>query len=173
MKNTLLSVTTRTIAIAIIVTGLMVSAFANIKVGQTFPDLAGFKLEGKMPDGLKGKVVLVDFWASWCGPCGESFPVMEELQKKYRPQGLVILAINEDEKKADMEDFLKTHKVSFTVLRDAAQKLVEAAGIESMPGSFLLGPDGRVMFAHKGFHGNETHKQYEQEIQTLLKHSSQ
>jgi len=149
--------------------GLMVSALANVKVGQAFPDLAGFKLEGKLPEALKGRVVLVDFWASWCGPCGESFPVMEELQKKYGAQGFVIVAVNEDEKKADMEDFLKGQSVSFTVVRDTNQKLVEKTGISTMPSSFLLGPDGTVMFAHSGFHGSETRKQYDQEIQSLLK----
>jgi thiol-disulfide isomerase/thioredoxin len=155
--------------IAFFALGLAFSAWAGIKAGQAFPDLAGFSIEGKLPDTLKGKVVLMDFWASWCGPCGESFPVMEELQKKYGAQGFIIIAVNEDEKKADMEDFLKTHHVSFTVVRDAAQKLVDKTGIETMPSSFLLGPDGKVIFVHSGFHGSDTRKQYEQEIESLLK----
>src|SRR5664279_662113 len=94
------------------------SAFAGIKTGDNFPDLAGFKLEGKLPDSLKGKVVIVDFWASWCGPCKDSFPVMNDLQKKYADKGLVIIGINEDEEKSDMQDFLKDNAATFVVVRD-------------------------------------------------------
>jgi thiol-disulfide isomerase/thioredoxin len=142
---------------------------ADIKAGDVFPDLSGFKLEGKLPDSTKGKVVLVDFWASWCGPCKQSFPVMEELHKRYVDRGLVIIAINVDENRAKMEDFLKKNAVSFVVLRDANQKLVEKAGITAMPSSFLMDREGKVRFAHTGFRGAETKKQYEEEIESLLK----
>jgi len=150
---------------------LSLSANADIKVGDSFPDLAPYKLEGKLPDQTKDKVVLVDFWASWCGPCGQSFPAMEELQKKYGPQGFVIIAVNVDEKKRDMEDFLKDHHVSFIVVRDGKQKLVEKAGISTMPSSFLIDQHGKVVFAHSGFHGSETTKQYEREIESLLRNT--
>lgn len=151
--------------------GLACAAKADIKVGDSFPDLAPYKLEGKLPDQTKDKVVLVDFWASWCGPCGQSFPAMDELQKKYGPQGFIIIAVNVDEKKSDMEDFLKDHHVSFIVVRDGKQKLVEKTGISTMPSSFLIDQHGKVVFAHSGFHGNETKKQYEQEIESLLRNT--
>lgn len=141
----------------------------NVKTGDAFPDLAGFKLEGKLPDSTKGKVVLVDFWASWCEPCKQSFPVMEELHKRYAERGLVIVAVNVDENRADMEAFLKKNAASFTVMRDAGQKLVEKTGIATMPSSFLLDRDGKVRFAHTGFRGAETKKKYEEEIESLLK----
>ena len=140
----------------------------GIKVGDTFPDLGSFALEGKMPETTKGKVVLVDFWASWCGPCKESFPVMDELQKQYGQKGLVILAVNLDDDEAAMQDFLKSHPVTFTVVRDARKKMVSMVNIASMPSSFVLGPDGKVAAIHKGFHGKETSKQYAKEIEGLL-----
>lgn len=144
------------------------AADKGLKVGDTFPELAEFQLEGKLPGSLKGKVVIVDFWASWCGPCKDSFPVMEELQAKYGRKGLVVLAVNLDEDRPTMEDFLKKHPVSFTVVRDASKKLVGRASIKSMPTSFVLGPDGRVASIHKGFHGADTQKQYVKEVEGLI-----
>ena len=144
-------------------------AAAALKVGDPMPDLASFKLEGKLPEALKGKVVLIDFWASWCGPCKDSFPVMNELQKKYAGQGLVIIAVNEDEEASDMKDFLKDNAATFNVVRDLGQKIVAAAGIQTMPSSFILDAEGKVKFMHSGFHGAETRKQYLNEIESLLK----
>ena len=159
-----------------LITGLiatcLASAFASLKVGDMFPNLDGFKLEGTLPSDLKGKVVMVDFWASWCGPCKQSFPTMDELQKKYSDRGVVIIAVNEDEKKSDMEDFLKENKTSFIVVRDAApdgNKLVDKVEITGMPSSFILDGEGKVRFSHSGFHGADTKKKYEQEIESLLK----
>jgi len=162
--------------------GLVLGAFAlglnltcadaqagQLKVGDAFPDLAKFQFEGKLPGDLKGKLVLVDFWASWCGPCKASFPAMEELQQKYGAKGLVILAVNLDDKQSEMEDFLKKHPVTFPVVRDAAKKLVAAACIASMPTSFLLDGEGKVRAVHNGFHGEGTKKQYVSEIEGLLK----
>ncbi len=157
------------LSLAALLAGTVINAPAALKVGEAFPDLAARKLEGKLPDSLKGKVVMVDFWASWCGPCKDTFPEMNELQKKYGSQGLVIIAINEDEESSDMRDFLKQNPATFTVVRDPEQKLVAEADIQTMPSSFMLDETGKVRFAHTGFHGAETRKQYEQEIESLLK----
>lgn len=140
----------------------------GIKVGDTFPELSSFGLEGKLPDDLKGKVVLVDFWASWCGPCKDSFPVMENLQQKFGSKGLIILAVNLDEDAAAMKDFLKDHPASFTIVRDASKKLVSTANIASMPTSMVIGADGKVVSIHKGFHGKDTAKEYAKEFEGLL-----
>jgi cytochrome c biogenesis protein CcmG/thiol:disulfide interchange protein DsbE len=155
---------------AAVATGLCWGAFARgIKAGDPMPDLSQAKLEGKVPDGLKGKVILLDFWASWCEPCKASFPVMDELQKRYGPKGLVVVAINVDEKRTDMEAFLKKNTASFAVLRDAAQKLVAQADVATMPSSFVIDQAGKVRFVHTGFHGEQSKKKYEQEIESLLK----
>jgi len=149
---------------------LLASAAAGgLKAGDALPDLATYKLEGTLPASLKDKVVMLDFWASWCEPCKASFPVMDELQKKFGPQGLVVIAVNVDEKRADMETFLKSHAATFTVVRDGGQKLVDKAGIATMPSSFLVGRDGKIRHIHAGFKGDETKKKYEQEIEALLK----
>lgn len=153
----------------ILLTSFGVTAWAaGIKIGDAFPDLATFQLEGKLPENLKGKVVMVDFWASWCEPCKESFPAMEALQQRYREKGLVIVAVNMDEKRADMEEFLKKNPATFAIVRDAKQKLAEKSGISTMPSSFLIDRQGKVRFAHSGYRGAETKKKYEQEIEQLL-----
>ncbi len=158
----------RTIAVAALVIGNVFTTQAALKVGDSMPDLASFKLEGKLPDSLKGKVVLVDFWASWCLPCAKSFPVLDELQKKYGDR-VVIVGVNVDEKKSNMDTFLKKHPVSFTIVRDGEQKLVSVVSPETMPTSFILDSEGKVRFLHNGFHGEETQKEYVGEIDSLLK----
>ncbi len=141
---------------------------AQPAVGDSFPDLSTFGLEGTLPE-IKGKVVLVDFFASWCGPCKSSFPVMEELQRKYGPQGFTILAINVDKKRKDMDAFLRKHPVSFPVLRDPSSQLVAEVKISTMPSSFLLDKQGKVRAHHSGFDGEGTRKKYVAEIESLLK----
>jgi thiol-disulfide isomerase/thioredoxin len=158
----------RSVALAAVLAAGVFAAQAPLKVGDLFPDLAVQNLEGKLPD-TKGKVVLVDFWASWCVPCAKSFPLMEELHQQFKGRGLVVVAVSVDEKASDMDKFLKKYPVSFAVARDAAQKLVAIANVEAMPTSFLLDREGRVRFVHNGFHGDETKKQYLTEIELLLK----
>ena len=141
---------------------------ATLKEGDAFPDLTQYELEGKLPD-LHGKVVLVDFFASWCGPCNDSFPIMEELHKKYAGRGLIVVAINLDKNKDDMADFLKQHPATFVIVRDAANKLVRQVKIPTMPSSFLIDQNGKVHAFHRGFRGEETRKKYTEEIEALLK----
>src|SRR5262249_2744237 len=154
-----------------LVAAIATSASAGLKVGGDFPNLASFQFEGELPADLAGKIVMVDFWASWCGPCKKSFPALDELQKKFGGQGWKIIAVNEDQKKSDMDHFLKENKVSFTVLRDAAadgEKLVDKVDVSAMPSTFIIDGAGKVRFIHSGYLA-ETKKEYEQEIESLLK----
>lgn len=156
------------ITVAAILTSAL-CAQAGWKAGDALPDLSAQSLEGTLPDSLKGKVVLVDFWASWCVPCAESFPVMEKLHQTYKDQGLVVIAVSTDEKRAAMEKFLKRHAVTFSVVRDAAQKLVALADAPTMPTSYLIGRDGKIRSVHAGFQSADTPKKYTAEIESLLK----
>ncbi len=158
------------IAPALVLAGVPDSGVAaQLKTGETFPDLAQFELEGKPPESLRDKVVLVDFWASWCGPCKASFPALAGLHKQYADRGLVIIAVSVDEKKAAMDEFLAKHPVSFTVVRDLRQKLIARIDASNVPTSFILDGAGRVCFVHNGFRGSETLKEYQREIEQLLK----
>jgi thiol-disulfide isomerase/thioredoxin len=147
---------------------LPIACLAGLKKGDSLPDLASFRLEGKLPDELNGQVILLDFWASWCGPCKGSFPAMEELKTKYGGQGLTIVAVSVDEKPENVQRFLNSVKVSFTVVRDPQQKLVAAADVPTMPTSFLIDRSGRIRFIHAGFDRDQTTRLYEKEIEQLL-----
>jgi thiol-disulfide isomerase/thioredoxin len=140
---------------------------ASLKAGDAFPVMKESGATGSLP-ALDGRVVLVDFWASWCGPCKASFPVLDKIYRRYKDDGFVVVAVSVDQDPEDMTQFLEDHPVSFAVVHDARQKLVERAGIESMPTSFLLDKGGRIVAVHNGFKGAETENQLVSEIEGLL-----
>ena len=100
---------------------------------------------------LQGKVVYVDFWASWCGPCRQSFPWMNEMQAKYGARGLQIVGVNVDANSADARQFLTTTPARFAIGFDPQGATPRSYGIKGMPSSVLIGPDGRVLLEHSGF----------------------
>jgi cytochrome c biogenesis protein CcmG/thiol:disulfide interchange protein DsbE len=100
---------------------------------------------------FKGQVVYLDFWASWCAPCRESFPWMNRLQRELGHDGLVVIAVNVDRVRADAERFLRAHPAQFRILYDPDGLLPEKFGVRGMPTSFLIGRDGRVQSRHEGF----------------------
>ena len=142
-------------------------AAAALKEGDGLPALQAAQFEGALPD-LGGKVVLLDFWASWCGPCKKSFPELEKLYESYRDRGFVVLGVSVDEDGAAMRKFLEGHAVSFPIVRDKEQSLVGVAGVESMPTSFLIDRSGKIRSLHNGFRGEETVIALRQEIEKLL-----
>ncbi|ACV25685.1 TlpA disulfide reductase family protein [Kangiella koreensis] len=114
-----------------------------------------------------GKVVYVDFWASWCGPCRQSFPVMNELQKTYGEDNFVIIAINEDSEPGAAKQFLEQYPASFTIFYDQDGELAKYFKVDAMPTSYLLDQAGTAKYRHRGFHQKDVAK-LEQQIETLL-----
>jgi thiol-disulfide isomerase/thioredoxin len=102
-------------------------------------------------DLLKGKVVYVDFWASWCAPCRESFPWMNRMQSELGHDGLVIIAVNVDREHADAEQFLRSHAAQFRIVYDPQGRLPEKFGVRGMPTSFLIDRNGHIQLRHEGF----------------------
>ena len=142
--------------VALCVATLAAPAAWSLDAGAAAPDLnlPGLKDAVNLA-ALKGKVVYVDFWASWCGPCKQSFPFMNELQSKYGAKGFEIVAVNLDAKRGDADKFLAEVPARFNVAFDAKGETARRFEVKGMPSSYLIGRDGKVIAAHKGFKEEE------------------
>ncbi len=138
-------------------------------IGTPLPNLQDFGLEGPLPE-LHNKVVVIDFFASWCPPCLASFPAYQELHKTYAPQGVVFLAINVDKKQEDLDRFLKRLKFTpqFAILRDSQQKMVATFSPENMPTAYIFDRQGKLYSIHAGFQGAKTRDAFLADFQQLL-----
>jgi cytochrome c biogenesis protein CcmG, thiol:disulfide interchange protein DsbE len=114
-----------------------------------------------------GHVVYLDFWASWCVPCRQSFPWMEILQDTYRAQGLEIIAVNLDRDRADANKFLRRFHPPFEVRFDPSGELAEFYKVQGMPSSVLIDRHGVTRFTHVGFRPIDAPR-YEAQVRELL-----
>jgi len=102
-------------------------------------------------DKYEGKVVVLDFWASWCGPCRRSFPWLNEMHHKYQQDGLVVIGVNLDANEDDAAEFLKDYPADFRIIFDRDAALATEYGVEAMPSSYVIGRDGELKASHRGF----------------------
>jgi thiol-disulfide isomerase/thioredoxin len=132
---------------------LLVQA-GNVAVGQLAPEIRLPALSGAGEislESLRGKVVYLDFWASWCGPCRVSFPILEQLRTDLGPDGFEVLAVNVDENESDASKFLSEVPVTYLVVRDAEAVSPQTYGILGMPTGYLIDRQGVVREIHQGF----------------------
>jgi peroxiredoxin len=158
------------IAVFCFVFALAVGSYAGaLGVGTKAPEIDLADLDGKVVKvaELKGKVVLVDFWASWCAPCREELPVLEALHNKYASQGLVVVGVNGDSERANMDKFLRRTKLSFRVVHDASRGVAARYAPTKMPSSYLIDRTGLVRHVHAGFKAGDA-DELEREIKALL-----
>lgn len=111
----------------------------------------------------KGKVLYVDFWASWCGPCAKSFPFLNEMHQQLKDQGLQIVGVNLDENADEAKAFLAKYPASFTVMADVSKQCAKDFEVKAMPSSYLIDRKGIVHHIHLGFRPGEA-----QELRVLV-----
>jgi thiol-disulfide isomerase/thioredoxin len=116
---------------------------------------------------FRGRVVYLDFWASWCAPCRQSFPWMQAMKDAYERRGLTVVAINLDHDRADAEQFLQKYQPNFTVQFDPQGTFAERFKVAGMPSSVIIDRHGVLRFTHIGFRPADG-KTYEDELQALL-----
>jgi len=99
----------------------------------------------------QGKVVVLDFWASWCGPCRRSFPWLNAMHNKYQQDGLVVIGVNLDASQDDAAEFLEDYPAEFKIHFDTDATLATEYDVDAMPSSFVIGRDGALRASHRGF----------------------
>lgn len=119
-------------------------------------------------ESLKGKVVMLNFWASWCGPCRKEMPLLEEMHKKYGKQGFALLGVNVDAESGDAEKLLKTIQVSFPILFDKESKVSQLYNVNAMPSSVFIDRKGNLRALHRGYKDGDENE-YLNQIRSLLK----
>ena len=168
----------RSLALSLIVFSLCIVSEGKVKQGDQFiPFVLPILKSARVPnnsnksismDKFKGKVVLVDFWASWCGPCKSAMPAYDELYKKYKTKGFAVVGINVDDEMNSGAGFLSEFPVSFPVAYDQGKKFIEKVGVSTMPTSFLIDRKGKIKVVHQGFHEGDS-KTMDRNIASLLK----
>ena len=153
--------------------GVLLGANACAKEAQNYPapscQLSEWETGHAMNwQSLRGKVVYVDFWASWCTSCVQSFPFLDAMAKDLRAQGLTVVGVNLDENRAEAASFLAEHPVGFTLVTDATGSCPQAFGVEGMPAAYVIDRKGNIRYQHLGFRRDQA-GQLRQQVEQLLR----
>ena len=117
---------------------------------------------------LKGQIVLVNFWASWCGPCRKEMPILEQLNRQYRNKGVTLVGVNVEPDSAAAVDWLKATPVSFPILFDVDSKVSKLYQVEGMPNTVILDKSGKVRYIHRGYSPG-AENEYLDQIRALIR----
>jgi cytochrome c biogenesis protein CcmG/thiol:disulfide interchange protein DsbE len=164
----------RTFLVALWLAGIP-GAAAALEAGAPVPDLAAAPLDGNAAEirlsALRGRVVYIDFWASWCVPCRQSMPVLDDLFRRLEPRGLTVIGVNKDAVPADAQRFLRRVPVRFPLATDGEDRLARAFAVKAMPSGYLVDRKGVVRHVHRGF-TTESGAALAAEIESLLREPS-
>ncbi len=117
---------------------------------------------------FKGNVVLVNFWATWCGPCQQEMPLLDQMYKKYKPAGFTLLGVNVDKEVPAVKDLLARKPVSFPVLLDPENAVSRAYKVADMPSSVIIDRKGNVRYIHRGYRPGDENE-YQDRIRQLIR----
>lgn len=143
-----------------------------VDVAQPAPDftLKRFNGENLRLEEYRGKVVFINFWASWCGPCRQEMPILDQIRQRYAPLGLVVLGVNVDSNFRKAKDIADETHVKFPLLRDSHQHVSEAYQVAGMPFTVIVDRDGVVRYVHRGYKPGDE-REYVDRIRHLLAHT--
>lgn len=168
MKRTLLT-TARALAVCLL--GLMIATSAwALSKAEPAPD---FTLKSNGGDNVKlselrGQVVMINFWASWCGPCRQEMPLLDEIHQRYSGLGFTVLGVNVEEDQSAARDLLEDVPVSFPILFDSRNEVSEAYEVDAMPSTVVVDRDGIVRYIHKGYVPGDENK-YQEVVRELIR----
>ena len=148
----------------------VLARMANLNVGDKFPSFELPTMDGKTvtSSSLKGSYVLVDLWASWCGPCRQEMPHLKALNDEYESLGFKLLGVNVDEDADEAKRAIDRLKIDFPVLFDSDNKVVEMFKVDAMPTTFIIDRDGNIRHLHRGYKpGYEV--DYQEQVAELIK----
>ena len=152
----------------------LLSVFAlSSLAGASAPMAPDFTLPSRTGDSIslskyRGQVVMINFWASWCGPCRQEMPLLEQMYKKYNRLGFTLVGVNVDEQAADAEKLLAKVPVSFPIALDSKSEVSKLYNVRGMPSSIFIDRQGTVRYVHPGYKPGDEVK-YQEQIRALLK----
>ena len=116
----------------------------------------------------KGQVVMVNFWATWCGPCQQEMPLLDQMYKKYKPAGFTLIGVNVDKEGAPVKELLARKPVSFPVLLDPANQVSKQYHVDEMPSSVIIDRKGEIRYVHRGYRPGDENE-YQDRIRQLIR----
>jgi peroxiredoxin len=116
----------------------------------------------------KGQVVMVNFWATWCGPCQQEMPLLDQMYKKYKPAGFTLIGVNVDKEAPAVKELLARKPVSFPVLLDPANQVSKAYHVDEMPSSVIIDRKGAIRYVHRGYKPGDEND-YQDRIRQLIR----
>jgi thiol-disulfide isomerase/thioredoxin len=116
----------------------------------------------------RGQVVMINFWATWCGPCRTEMPLLENIYRKYKPMGFTLLGVNVEPDSAAAAEWLKATPVTFPILFDTDSKVSKLYAVQGMPSTVIVDRKGQVRFVHRGYKAGDENA-YLDQIRALVR----
>ncbi|MFT4800186.1 MAG: peroxiredoxin [Candidatus Azotimanducaceae bacterium] len=155
----------------IAIIALLASAVVNaVELEDTVPDFTLKSMGGQnlRLEEFRGQVVLINFWASWCGPCRQEMPILQKIHERYEPLGFTVLGINVDDNQEKARKIAERLNLNFPLLLDTGQFVSEAYDVNAMPYSVLVSRDGKINYIHRGYKPGDEN-QYVNRLKQLLR----